>query len=404
MPIPECETSQNLQFIAQECEAKKFLDRINKVEQAFCEIDRRIEVAHSKIIRDCVNPPSSSSGEEPSSSSSSSLCRLRCQPEKKEQIAYLIKVETLNATAWEALELLEDEVCETLRQLVELEVLVEQGCVVASSSSQSSSSSVPPSSSSSSSVVASSSSSLAPPSSSSSSSVNCLTSNLLMIGSYCPSLPNYSINLIPDESPNLELYGPCYWVSPDAPPPDPSPERMVSLAEPVAYSDGTGVNDSLNPTPTPLYATGVTVSGEMVYSSTGVYEPDPYSATAPFIQLQKLGPQLYLVGVGTGGYSEFYNTDTAFPIGTPWTAYNLEGPNDVLLSVTDASTSSSSSSVAPAIDTQLRYNLSLNRWEYVSGVTVIAYRFTFNQNNPTGNYTYVDAPCVAYNIILISEA
>lgn len=405
----DCIDTQGLQFIAQECEAKKFLDRLNKIEFTFCEIERRIEVANSKITRDCQNIPSSSSEEIPSSSSSSSICQLRCQSESVQKTVYLLKNSTLDEQAYAALDLLEDEVCETLRQLVELELLANTGCPAAPSSSESSSSSVPPSSSSS--VPPSSSSSSVPPSSSSSSFGDCIASGMIMLGLYCPSAPDVDIELEAAEVPNPILYGECYWKTADAPPDPPEPDLYASIAEPVSYSDGLGLNDALTSTPTPLYGTGVFAFGEEIYSSTGEYSANPYSEPAPFIQVQRVSSKMYMVVVGSMGYSEFENTDTSFPITTDWTAVNLEGftiSPYVGTTPTPGSSSSMSSSFpssAPASRfSEIRYNLSLNRWEWNSDYGVIAYRYTPDYSNPTGTYTYVSGACASYNIFLVNVA
>lgn len=212
MPLdtPACNQSEGILFLGQDCEAKAFIRRMNKVSEAFCSIKIRIENAAIELNRYCpYQEPSSSSFV---SSSSSSTCNLGCAPGPEPDKTYWLSVNHLNQDAYEAINLLEEETCSTFRLLINLENEIKNGCQSSSSSLPSSSN--PPSSSSS----PPSSSSAPPPSSSSSSSSTIACPSFITILSYCPTLPFIPTFLekIPNSDP---LYSDCYYSKEPTPPP-----------------------------------------------------------------------------------------------------------------------------------------------------------------------------------------
>jgi len=204
-PISEaCRLSQGQSFIANECVARRYITRMNRVSDIFCDMGRRLREARSSLYRYC--DPASSSSEESSSSSSSWDCPVIDAEPEIPSLTFLISPNDLGQDEWDALSSLEEEVCLTLKKIILFESTAKRPCSSSSSSSSSSSGESSSSSSSSSSSYSSSSSSNVdsesssssetPPSSSSSSAEpECLTG--LAFVSLCPTYPNYILVPIP---------------------------------------------------------------------------------------------------------------------------------------------------------------------------------------------------------------
>lgn len=199
-----CLHSKGKTIGGKDCQSRKYIERANSLNSAICDINERIEIAKVKLSEYCEVEYSSDSS---SSSSSSSECFAKCKNEYS--AIYIISVNDLDADAYALIELAEQEVCATIRKLIEFEK-VNTYCFpsssssesVSSSSSSSSSSNYPDITSSSSSDFSSSeqdqSSSL---SSSSSSSSSGASEECIYIASYCPCLHGMTIQLCPCEAP-----------------------------------------------------------------------------------------------------------------------------------------------------------------------------------------------------------
>lgn len=189
MSLPDtaaCSLSNGRKIIGRDPYAQKFISRVNSVDKALCDIVRRTKIQASRLYGYCPQDQLSSSSW---SSSSSSACRLSCAP-VAHTFVYQINVNDLDDDAYQLIELLEAEVCASLRAITDLE----KNNIICNSSSSSSSSSTSfssssYSSSSSSSYSSSSESSSLSPSSSSSSPVDPVGPELVYLASYCGAFP-----------------------------------------------------------------------------------------------------------------------------------------------------------------------------------------------------------------------
>lgn len=182
-----CAESEGVLFVAQELLARNLLNRMNFVQGRFCEIYDRTNAAEFNIRRYCYDV---STEEEASSSSSSSECfpNCDCECENQKVTSYLIVDNDWDDDMVDLLVELEQETCETIRLLKELEAVSQIDC----NPEESSSSSLPDSSSS---------------SESSSSSMESSSSSLESSSS--SSLPDSSSSSLPELPSTISIFSEC---------------------------------------------------------------------------------------------------------------------------------------------------------------------------------------------------
>jgi len=120
METTACIESKGKVIVAKDSPSQRVIDRINKVNALFCDMQQRIRVETSILIRYC--PPSSSTSTSDSGSISEPECCPAgpCLPDEPE-FQYLINVTDLDEDVYEILELLEAEVCATNERLKDFE-------------------------------------------------------------------------------------------------------------------------------------------------------------------------------------------------------------------------------------------------------------------------------------------
>jgi hypothetical protein len=131
-----CDKIKGVEFLASVPITQNFLKRLECI--PICEIQQRIIKAYNTLSQHCEMLSSSQSSE---SSSSSSCCPIIHNTPEQVLNMYLINIEDLDQGVQDLMTLLEEEACDAVRKIRELEILIEDhGCWNSSSSSTSSAS------------------------------------------------------------------------------------------------------------------------------------------------------------------------------------------------------------------------------------------------------------------------
>lgn len=209
-----CRRSSGKKIAGKDCESQKFISRLVNIDLMFCDIVRRTRIEEARMIRRCEDYDEMSSESSSSSSSEEPSCCLEC-PDVIPELMYLISVNDLNQDAYDALALLEEEACATLRKLILFE-----------KNSKNCEALYPPSSSSSS-ESSSDSSSESSSEGSSSEDLECLTT--VYIAQYCPGNEYLNLQLF-DSFPNVGM-GECFFAAEDIG----FPSSSEAWVEPALY-------------------------------------------------------------------------------------------------------------------------------------------------------------------------
>ncbi len=112
-----CVATEGITFIGSADHPKKVVARINKLNEKLCELQKRYDLARYKINLYCTQPPL----EEPAIVEEAAPCFPVCDCEETYVEYYQVNDSHITTELLEYITLIEESVCETEAQIVELE-------------------------------------------------------------------------------------------------------------------------------------------------------------------------------------------------------------------------------------------------------------------------------------------